>query len=107
VAELVRAFSWPINPCLGQGVPDQRTDGALILETRQGRFEAEKQASGIRIFGPARFQVCGDCPPDVAGQRQLVDSACFAMDGDAPSFPVHVLQSKVSDFTTSQAKTSQ
>jgi hypothetical protein len=107
VAELVRAFSRPINPGLGQGVSDQGTNGPLIFETRQGRFEAEKQAPGVRTLGAARFQVCGDCPSHVAGQRQLVDSTGLAVDGDAPSFPVNVLQSKVCDFATSQAKTSQ
>ena len=107
MAELVRAFSRPINPCLGHEVPNQRTDGPLIFETHQWRFDAEKQAPGIRTLGPARFQVSGDCPSHVAGQRQLVDSTCLAMDGDAPSFPVHVLQSKVSDLAASQAKTSQ
>ena len=107
MAELVRAFSRPINPGLGQGVSDQGTNGPLIFETRQGRFEAEKQAPGVQTLGAARSQVCGDCPSHVAGQRQLVDSTGLAVDGDAPSFPVNVLQSKVCDFATSQAKTSQ
>jgi len=57
VAELVGAFSRPINPCLGHEVPNQRTDGPLIFETHQWRFDAEKQAPGIRTLGPARFQV--------------------------------------------------
>jgi hypothetical protein len=107
VAELVRAFSRPFNPCLGHGVSDQGTDSPLIFETRQGCFEAEKQASGIRTLGPARFQVGGDGSPHVAGQRQLVDSTGLAVDGDAPSFPVNVVQSKVCDLATSQAEPSQ
>lgn len=42
VAKLVRAFSRPINPRFGQGVPDQRTDGTLIFETRHRCFGAEE-----------------------------------------------------------------
>jgi len=106
MAEQVRAALWRIQSRTLEGTGDNPIDGGGARETLPWGLGPNEHPSRSAPGSPP-FQVAGQRPADVGGQRQSIHACTLAPDQEFSRCPVDILQAQLDDLARPQPQSGQ
>ena len=103
MAKLMRAASWGIDTGALDRVPDNRSDGTLSQKAAKGSFGTQKYATRVAA-GSSMPQLGNDCIAHILRQGKLAPATTLAVDTQASSLPVNVLEFQEGHFSGTQTQ---